>query len=37
MKLTPKFFFINACIPVIYKDNEKYFLHLLQKLKLITV
>jgi hypothetical protein len=24
-KLTPKFFFVNACIPKVYKKTEKYF------------
>jgi len=24
-KLTPKFLFVNACIPKVYKQTEKYF------------
>jgi hypothetical protein len=24
-KLAPKFIFINACIPEVYKETEKYF------------
>jgi len=24
-KLTPKFLFVNACIPRVYKQTEKYF------------
>jgi hypothetical protein len=24
-KLTPKFIFINACTPMVYKETEKYF------------
>ncbi|CAB1081332.1 hypothetical protein D1AOALGA4SA_8986 [Olavius algarvensis Delta 1 endosymbiont] len=30
IKLTPKFIFANACIPWIYREAEKYFVHFVQ-------
>ena len=30
-KLTPKFIFVNACIPMVYKETEKIFNRLLSK------